>query len=99
MLPLPQHCPSPRRQYRHSPQESTMQPTPTRSPTAKRVPPGPTSGATPRGSGAATRPRGAGATRGHAAGDLVADDDRIGSGTPLAAGGVDVGVADAGVAD
>ena len=35
----------------------------------------------------------------HGAGDFVTDDLRVGDGTPVAADGVDVGVADAGVGD
>src|SRR6478735_11905293 len=45
--PLVQNCSSPSLQYAHSPQESTMQPTPTRSPTLYRVTPDPTAETTP----------------------------------------------------
>src|SRR5690348_1958849 len=45
--PLEQNCSSPFLQYSHSPHESTMQPTPTRSPTLYFVTPSPTAETTP----------------------------------------------------
>lgn len=47
VLPLVQYCSRPALQFSHSRQESTMQPTPTRSPTLNLVTPGPTSDTMP----------------------------------------------------
>jgi hypothetical protein len=78
-LPFAQYCSSPARHGSHSRQESTKQPTPTRSPTPWRVTAAPTSLTVPAISWPGTK--------------------RIRDLAPLAAHGVDVGVADAGEGD